>query len=199
LFLSGIDGRKFFAYDLAKIYRIQDRWHAVFRMYANDALNYHDMLLRVDSNKVWIEDVYIMAVGRQLSDIMHESYVAGIPSAQSNQRNRDNLLLMRSKFLLDNERYNESLATFDSISSDYKKQKALRLYRLQIGANIPIKPTSANWSVLKKTFPMTPAPCSCKSTRISCTAIIRMYSKALKSLRRFMAGIRLLIICTPTH
>jgi hypothetical protein len=153
LFLSGIDGRKFFAYDLAKIYRIQDRWHAVFRMYANDALNYHDMLLRVDSNKVWIEDVYIMAVGRQLSDIMHESYVAGIPSAQSNQRKRDNLLLMRSKFLLDNERYNESLATFDSISSDYKKQKALRLYRLQIGANIPDQAYVRELERFEKDFP----------------------------------------------
>ena len=137
LFLSGIDGNKYFSYDLSKIYRIDNRWHAVFRMYANEALNYHDMLLRVDSNKVWIEDVYIMAVGRQLSKIMQEGYVAGIPSAYSAQRQRDNLLLMHSKVLLDQEQYQRALATFDSISPDYKKQKSLRLFRLQIGANIP--------------------------------------------------------------
>jgi hypothetical protein len=153
LFLSGIDNRKFFAYDLAKIYRIQDRWHAVFRMYANDALNYHDMLLRVDSNKVWIEDVYIIAVGKQLSTIMHESYVAGIPSANGNTRKRDNLLLMRSKMLMDQEQYPEALATFDSISNDYKQQKALRLYRLQIGANIPNEAYVRDLERFEKDFP----------------------------------------------
>ncbi len=137
LFLSGIDGQKFFTYDLMKTYRIENRWHAVFRMYANDALNYHDMLLRVDSNKIWIEDVYIMAVGRQLSQIMKDSYVAGIPSANNQKRKRDNLLLLRSKILLEQENYPDALATFDSISTDYKAQKALRLYRLQISANIP--------------------------------------------------------------
>lgn len=137
LFLSGIDSRKFFSYDLLKIYRIENRWHAVFRIYANDAINYHDMLLRVDSSKVWIEDVYIMAVGRQLSKIMQETYVAGFPSQDNTARLRDNQLLQRSKILLDAQDYGRALATLDSISLDYKEQKSLRLFRLQIAANMP--------------------------------------------------------------
>lgn len=153
LFLRGIDGSKYFSYDLSKMYRIDNRWHAVFRMYANDALNYHDMLLRIDSNKVWIEDVYIMAVGRQLSNIMQESYISGIPSAFSDQRRKDNLLLYRSKMLMDQEEYSRALATFDSISLDYKKQKSLRLFRLQIGANIPNDAYVRDLERYEKDFP----------------------------------------------
>jgi hypothetical protein len=153
LFLSGIDGSKYFSYDLSKIYRIEGRWHAIFRMYANEALNYHDMLLRVDSNKVWIEDVYIMAVGRQLSNIMQDGYISGIPSAYSAQRQRDNLLLYRSKMLMDQEQYPLALATFDSISVDYKKQKSLRLFRLQIGANIPNEAYVRDLERFEKDYP----------------------------------------------
>lgn len=153
LFLSGIDGSKYFAYDLAKIYRIEDRWHAVFRMYANDAINYHDLLLRVDEKKVWIEDVYIMAVGRELSKIMQESYIAGIPGQDSDTRKQDNLLLMRAKSLLDMEFYEDALATFDSISPESKAQKALRLFKLQIRANIPNEAYVRELEQFEKDFP----------------------------------------------
>jgi len=153
LFLSGIDGSKYFAYDLAKIYRIDDRWHAVFRMYANDAINYHDLLLRIDEKKVWIEDVYIMAVGRELSKIMQESYIAGIPGQDSDTRKQDNLLLMRAKNLLDMEFYEDALATFDSISQTSKDQKALRLFKLQIRANIPNEAYVRELEIFEKDYP----------------------------------------------
>ena len=153
LFLSGIDGSKYFAYDLAKVYRIDDRWHAIFRMYANDAINYHDLLLRVDEKKVWIEDVYIMAVGRQLSKIMQESYIAGIPGLDSDSRKQDNLLLMRAKNLLDMELFEDALVTFDSISQDTKAQKALRLFKLQIRANIPNEAYVRELENFEKDFP----------------------------------------------
>lgn len=137
MFLSGIDGKNYFAYDLAKIYNIENRWHAVFRMYANEAINYHDFLLRIDSNKIWIEDVYIIAVGRQLSKIMQEIYIAGIPSANGDQRWEDHQLLVRVKNHLSKQNFSLALATFDSLSAEMKSQKSIRLFKLQISANVP--------------------------------------------------------------
>ena len=137
MFLSGVDGKSYFAYDSVKTYRIEDRWHAVFRMYANGAINYHDYILRVDSNKVWIEDVYVMTIGKRLSLVMQEAYVAGIPDANNYGLHRDQQLLLKAKYYLDNAQHQRSLATFDSISFNYRNQKSMRLFRLQILSNIP--------------------------------------------------------------
>ncbi len=137
MFLTGLDKKSYFAYDHVKTYEIEGRWHIVFRMYANEALNYHDFLLRIDSNKVWIEDMYVMAVGRQLSKIMQEIYVAGIPSANGDKRWSDHQKLIKTKELLYQQQFEKALAVFDSITPDFKNQKSMRLFRLQICANVP--------------------------------------------------------------
>lgn len=136
MFLAGIDGKSYFTYDAVKQYQIDGKWHAVFRMYANDAINYHDMILRVDTNKVWIEDVYVITVGSRLSEIMKESYISGIPSANSAQRQQDQQKLVNCRIWLNSKEYERALAAFDSISSDYGSQKSMRLFRLQILANM---------------------------------------------------------------
>lgn len=136
MFLAGIDGTSYFTYDAVKQYQIDGKWHAVFRMFANDAINYHDMILRVDTNKVWIEDVYVITVGSRLSEIMKESYISGIPSANSVQRQSDQQKLVNCRVWMNSQAYEKALAAFDSISSDYSSQKSMRLFRLQILANI---------------------------------------------------------------
>jgi len=137
MFLSGINPKQYFAYDLSKIYQIDGRWHAVFRMYANEALNYHDYLLRIDSSKVWVEDVYIMTIGRQLSKVMQDVYIAGIPSTNNTSHYRDFQFVGKAKRWMAQGDYQRALATFDSLSYDYQKQKSMRLFWLQISANIP--------------------------------------------------------------
>lgn len=137
MFLSNIDGKSYFTYDHVKTYRIDDRWHAVFRIYANDAINYHDCLLRIDTNKVWIEDIYVMTLGAELSKIMQEMYIAGIPDAKGDDMFEDHRLLRYSKLWAERGEYEISLAYFDSISSKFQNSKSLRLYKLQLSSHVP--------------------------------------------------------------
>jgi hypothetical protein len=153
MFLSGIEPQQYFAYDLSKIYEIDGRWHAVFRIYANTAINYHDYLLRVDSSKVWIEDVYIMTIGNQLSKVMQEVYIAGIPSANNATPYRDFQLVGKAKRWMAQKNYSMAIATFDSLSSAYKSQKSMRLFWLQISANIPDEAYIRAIENYEKTYP----------------------------------------------
>lgn len=153
MFLSGIDGKQFFTYDVAKVYRLEDRWHAIFRIFANDAINYHDCLLRVDTNKVWIEDIYVMTVGAQLSQIMQEPYIAGINAKPNDALFVDHAYLRKAKLLAQQGDFNEAIAVFDSISASFKASKSLRLFRLQISANIPNEDYVRQLEAYEKDFP----------------------------------------------
>ncbi len=153
MFLAGVNTEQYFAYDMVKTYQIDERWHAVFRMYANQAINYHDYLLRIDSNKVWIEDVYIMTVGRELSQIMKEMYVAGIPSAEGDAKWNDHSYLAKTKELMAQKQFSPALATFDSLSSDFKAQKSMRLFNLQLLGNVPDEQYIRAIEAYEKDFP----------------------------------------------
>jgi len=153
MFLSNIEGKSYFAYDHVKTYKIDDRWHAVFRIYANDAINYHDCLLRVDTNKVWIEDIYVMTLGTQLSKIMQEMYVAGIPNATGDDYFEDHRLLRTSKLWAERGEYEMALAVFDSISAAFQSAKSLRLYKLQLSSHVPDEAYVRLLEAYEKDFP----------------------------------------------
>ncbi len=137
MFLSGINPKQFFAYNLVRTYQIEGRWHAIFRLYANEALNYHDFLLRVDSAKVWIEDLYITSVGQQLSEVVRAFYIAGIPIAQNDVLQKDQQWLVLAKQLMQRQQFEDALATFDSLSPTFQQKKSVRFFKLQVSANIP--------------------------------------------------------------
>jgi tetratricopeptide (TPR) repeat protein len=120
-------------YKLVKTYQKDDKWHAIFRFYADEGLNYHDMELIRHDGKAGIADIFIYTTGENFSKTIGSIFrqMEGMMDDMTGEEKWLKSLPEIKKMVLE-EKYQDAYDAFEKMPEKVKKGKAFQVMYLQI-------------------------------------------------------------------
>lgn len=133
-------------YDFVKSYvKNGNEYHLIFRLYAEDGLNYHDYKLSENGGEVKISDMYLYLSGENFSKTLSDIYKRAIQSVSSDgvfkklfkKTYIDDLgNLKKIKDLMRVGKYKEAYDVYKNVNSESRKEKIFMISALQVASNL---------------------------------------------------------------
>ncbi|HMR91341.1 MAG TPA: tetratricopeptide repeat protein [Chitinophagaceae bacterium] len=126
-------------YQLVKHYEKDKVQHLVYRLYADDGLNYHDFELSKEKGKTYIADMYIYLAGQSFSSLLADMASAFIQ--ENGKEDREMIAaaetLKRVKLKMQQGDFAGARKVFDTeIPEQAAKEKMFRLMSIQISSEL---------------------------------------------------------------
>ncbi len=125
-------------YKFIKHYEKSGNQHLIFRLYADNKVNYHDYELVKSGDKVKAADIFIYLTGENLSETLARALVT--MDEMDNKLSRDEDFkaddLKKIKKLMNEKKFEEAKAYFDKMPSGIKKEKLFLFINMQICAQL---------------------------------------------------------------
>lgn len=120
-------------YELVKIYEKEGKQHAIFRLYDDGSINYHDMELHRKKGEIRIADIFIYTTGETLSatiKALYEQFAGLIDKAGPEEEWLRSMPKIRQ--YITQEKYQEAYDIFMSIPETGRKGKAFMIVKVEI-------------------------------------------------------------------
>ncbi|MDX2047310.1 MAG: hypothetical protein SFU87_11020 [Chitinophagaceae bacterium] len=125
-------------YKFIKHYEKSGNQHLIFRLYADNKVNYHDYELVKSGDKVKAADIFIYLTGENLSETLARALVKMDEMGNKLSRDEDFKAddLKKIKKLMNEKKFEEAKAYFDKMPSGIKKEKLFLFINMQICAQL---------------------------------------------------------------
>lgn len=127
-------------YQLVKIYEKDKVQHAIFRLYDDGSLNYHDIELKKLGKEVKIADMFIYASGEYFSETIKGLYeqLQGVKDNKGIKGNAFNWAskLAEMKTLMTQGQTEEALAVYEGLPGEIKQMRAIQIMHVMIASGL---------------------------------------------------------------
>ena len=153
------------SYSFIKHYRKGDSQHLIFRLFADDGLNYHDYELIEMNNQTKIVDVYIYMTGENFSDTLKRLYLSTLFDHRKNSSidavNEEYIyalaLIKEIRNFLNKKKLYEAIKLFNGIPLRFKKEKMFQIMSIQIAKNLDDEEYMKSIEDYQTLFPQDPS------------------------------------------
>ncbi|SNR15649.1 tetratricopeptide repeat protein [Tenacibaculum jejuense] len=132
-------------YTYLRAFKENDNYYLLFRLFGESGLNYHKHLIEYVKDQPKISDTYVYISGEYLSETVKSIYEGGMKNRNLLSRilNKSNISdlekLAKMKVYKDQNKYKETIKTYESLSETSKKRKIFMIYVLMAAKNLDNK------------------------------------------------------------
>ena len=126
-------------YELVNHYVKDNNYHLVFRLYAADGINYHDMELIKMDGRIHAADMYIYMNGETFSKTLSSVMATMFDYVKEKDKSAVDQYawyMKEVKTLMAQQKYAEAKATLEKLPAEFQKEKLFRSLNLQISSQL---------------------------------------------------------------